>query len=140
FKETAATLKEQNTEPLTEAELDETIDIVINAEPARVMEQITTLLAGGKALLAIADAIVVAYQRWLLDEVEHPNGFFTPGHAMDYCNVVGTWLRGYESPHQPKALYFAALFVNDVVRANRMFPKPDGKPKPAEFREWAESL
>jgi hypothetical protein len=117
------TLKQDNHTPLTEAEIDETIDVICWAKPEQVTAQITALLRRGRALLSIADTIVVAFMRNELDVMAHPVSFFTPGHAFDYCNVVNHWLRTYDNPHQAKALYFEALFVNDVIRANMMFPR-----------------
>ena len=116
-------LKRANTAPLSEAEIDTVIDTVLWAPPGEVTALITRLLRAGKALLAIADAIVIAYMGYLWDVVEHPAAFFTPGHSFDYCNVVNHWLRAYDNPHQAKALYFEALFVNDLIRANALFPR-----------------
>jgi hypothetical protein len=126
------TLKRDNTTPLTEEEIDATIDAILWGRPEQVSAQITTLLRRGRALLSIADAIVIAFMRNELDVMAHPVSFFTPGHAFDYCNVVNHWLRHYDNPHQAKALYFAALFVNDVIRANMMFPRdPAAEIEPA---------
>jgi hypothetical protein len=116
-------LKQVNQSPLTEAEIDETIDVINWSRPDQVTAQITALLRRGRSLLSIADTIVVALMRNELDVMAHPVSFFTPGHAFDYCNVVNHWLRNYDNPHQVKALYFAALFVNDVIRANMLFPR-----------------
>jgi hypothetical protein len=117
------TLKQDNQTPLTEDEIDATIDAILWGRPEQVSAQITALLRRGRALLSIADAIVIAFMRNELDVMAHPVSFFTPGHAFDYCNVVNHWLRTHDNPHQAKALYFAALFVNDVIRANMMFPR-----------------
>jgi hypothetical protein len=117
------TLKQDNKSPLTEEEIDATIDVICWGKPEQVSAQITDLLRRGRALLSIADTIVVAFMRNELEVMAHPVSFFTPGHAFDYCNVVNDWLRNFDNPHQAKALYFAALFVNDVIRANMMFPR-----------------
>ncbi|MER3421514.1 MAG: hypothetical protein C4290_13765 [Chloroflexota bacterium] len=116
-------LKRTNTAPLTEREVDEVVDVINWGQPGDVVALITELLRRGRALLAIADAIVIAFVHNELTVMEHPNAFFTPGHAFDYCNVVNHWLRTYDNPHQAKALYFEALFVNDVLRANMLFPR-----------------
>jgi hypothetical protein len=116
-------LKQVNTSPLTEEEIDETIDVVLWGRPEHVSAHLTKLLRRGRALLAIADALVIAFSRYELQVMQHPVSFFTPGHAFDYLNVVNHWLRTYDNPHQAKALYFAALFINDVIRANMMFPR-----------------
>ena len=116
-------LKQVNQSPLTEPEIDETVDVICWGKPEQVTAQITKLLRRGRALLAIADTIVIAFMRNELDVMAHPVSFFTPGHAFDYCNVVNFWLRNFDNPHQAKALYFEALFVNDVIRANMLFPR-----------------
>jgi hypothetical protein len=141
FKAGWSTLKQRNTEPLTEREVDEVIDTILWSAPGDVTALITRLLRAAKALLAIADAIVIAYMRYLIDVVEHPAAFFTPGHSFDYCNVVNHWLRTYDNPHQAKALYFEALFVNDLIRANQLFPRdPAAEIEPPEhYRAHAES-
>jgi hypothetical protein len=116
-------IKRANTAPLTEREVDEVVDVINWGQPGDVVALITELLRRGRALLAIADAIVIAFVHNEIHVMEHPNAFFTPGHAFDYCNVVNHWLRTYDNPHQAKALYFEALFVNDVLRANMLFPR-----------------
>jgi len=118
-----AELKHVNQAPLTEFELDETVSVINWGKPEQVSAQITKLLRRGCALLSIADAIVIAFMHNELTVMAHPVSFFTPGHAFDYCNVVNHWLRTYDNPHQAKALYFEALFVNDVIRANKLFPR-----------------
>ena len=65
----------------------------------------------------------VGYQRYLMDALEHPNAFNNPMHSFDYCNVVNTWIRTYESPHQVKGPFMVARFVNDAIRDNAMFPR-----------------
>ncbi|MHB8576628.1 MAG: hypothetical protein ACYDCQ_14995 [Dehalococcoidia bacterium] len=142
FKQNWTQLKRLNTERLSEHEVDEVIDTILWAAPGDVTALITRLLRGGRALLAIADAIIIAYMRYLIDVVEHPSAFFTPGHSFDYCNVVNHWLRRYDYPHQAKALYLDALFVNDLIRANALFPRdPAADIEPLrDYRDWAEAL
>lgn len=139
FRSTWSQLKQLNTQPLSEEEIDATIDTILWQQPGDVTAHITRLLRAGKSLQAVADAIVIAYVRYVLDVVEHPNAFFTPGHAFDYCNVVNHWIRSYDNPHQAKALYFEGLFVNDLIRANRLFPRdPNMELEPVDcHREWA---
>jgi len=142
FAKSWQTLKQLNMIHLTEREIDEVIDTILWAGPGDVTILITRLLRTGRALLSIADAIVIAYMRYLIDVVGHPAAFFTPGHSFDYCNVVNHWLRSYDNPHQAKALYFEALFVNDLVRANALFPRdPATEIEPAEpYRGRAATL
>ncbi len=142
FKNGWSVLKQLNTGVLSEREIDELIDTVVWSGPGDVTALITRLLRGGRSLLSIADAIIIAYMRYVTDVIEHPAAFFTPGHSFDYCNVVNHWLRTYDNPHQAKALYFEALFVNDLIRANQLFPRdPSAEIEPSgRYREHAESL
>ncbi len=73
---------------------------------------------------------------------QHPNALFVPGHAFDYCNVVNSWLRNYDNPHQAKATYFEAAFVNDVIRQNRTFPPdPALELEPSSnYQAWADGF
>jgi hypothetical protein len=137
-----AELKRLNTRPMTDRELDETIDVILWGLQGDVLAHIGQRLREGKSFAAIADAVLLAYCRYIVDLVEHPNALFTPGHAWDYCNVVNSWLRNYDNPHQVKALYFQAAFVNDVIRANRQFPQdPAMALEPAaSHRPWADAL
>jgi hypothetical protein len=63
-------------------------------------------------------------------------------HSFDYLNVVNTWLRKYDNPHQVKGPFMAARFVNDAIRSNAMAPRD---PKVAlaprsDFRSWADGI
>jgi hypothetical protein len=136
----AAAMKHENVAPMSERELDESIDIVLWGQQGDVLAHVSRLLREGKSFAAIADATLLAYCRYVTDVVEHPNALFTPGHAWDYCNVVNSWIRNYDNPHQVKGLYFQAAFVNDVIRANRQFPQdPAMAIEPSSrFRDWAD--
>jgi hypothetical protein len=84
----------------------------------------------------------VGYQRYLMDVLEQPKLFNHPMHSFDYLNVVNTWLRNYDNPHQVKAPFMAARFVNDAIRANAMLPR-DPKlalPPRSEYRAWADGI
>jgi hypothetical protein len=135
------TLKQDNRDPLTERELEETIDVILWGEQRDVLAHITKRLLQGKALLAIGDAVTVSYSRYIADIADHPNAPFVPGHAFDYCNVIHHWIRTYDNPHQAKALYLEACFVNDVIRVNKQFPRDPGLGyEPANFADWAEAM
>jgi hypothetical protein len=74
--------------------------------------------------------------------LEHPHLFNHPMHSFDYLNVVNTWIRNYDSPHQVKGPFMAARFVNDAIRSNAMSPRDvvQGLPSRFEFREWADGV
>ena len=142
FREGWTSLKATNSDALTEEESAQFIDAVLWAEQGELLTHITRLLREGKSLLAIADTILIAYSRYVTEMAQHPNALFTPGRAFDYCNVVNMWIRNYDNPHQAKAVYFEASFVNDVIRQNRTFPQdPAFELEPSSnFRAWADGL
>ncbi len=106
---------------LSEEEIERTMTRVIEGSREEVINQVTGLLQSGKSVIAIADALTAACQKWMA-QIESPNGFFMPGHVHDYLNVVNFWMRTYKSPHVVKALYHEAIFINDVAAFARQFP------------------
>lgn len=106
---------------LTEDEVAATMTRVIEDSREQVINHVTDLLKGGKSVIAVADAITAACQKWMA-QIAHPNGFFLPGHVHDYLNVVNFWIRTYRSPHALKALFHQAIFLNDVATVARQFP------------------
>jgi hypothetical protein len=128
--------------PLTERELDDLTYTLLWGGPYEVNAIISALLRRGAGLLDVTDGIAVGYQRYLMDVLEHPNAFSHPMHSFDYLNVVNHWLRTYDNPHQVKAVYMTARFVNDAFRANAMFPR-DPKvelPPRSEYRPYADEI
>ena len=128
--------------PMTELEMDRLTEVLLWGGPHEVNMTITELFRRGAGILDISDGIAVCYQRYLTDVLDHPNAFGNPMHAFDYLNVVNTWIRHYENPHQAKAVYMAARFVNDAIRYNAMFPRDPSVelPRPAEYRRLAENI
>lgn len=138
----AASIPKRSTTPLTERELDELTQALLWGGPFEVNDVIIQLYKRGRGILDISDGIAVGYQRYLIDVLEHPHLFNHPMHSFDYLNVVNTWLRNYESPHQVKGPLMAARFVNDAFRANAMSPRDPvvGLPSRWEFRSWADGI
>ena len=138
----AASIPKRSTMPLTERELDELTQALLWGGPFEVNDVIIQLYKRGRGILDISDGIAVGYQRYLIDVLEHPHLFNHPMHSFDYLNVVNTWLRNYESPHQVKGPFMAARFVNDAFRANAMSPRDPvvGLPSRWEFRSWADGI
>ena len=122
FKGEMYTVKARNTEPLTDEEREEFIDLLLNAKQPQVLAHITGLLKAGKRVIEISDTVIVAFCRHLNNEVWSRKSFFQIGHAFDYSNVVNYWLRSYEHPHQAKGPYFQAAFVNDCIQMTKQFP------------------
>ena len=124
FKGDLYTLKQKNDQPLLDEERDSLIDLVLNARLPEVTSRLTDLIAAGKRIVEISDTIIAAFARHLTDEVWSKRSFFQIGHAFDYSNVVNFWLRHYDHPHQAKAPYFQAAFINDCIQVTKQFP-PD---------------
>ncbi len=107
---------------LSEEEIERTMTRVIEGSREEVINQVTGLLQSGKSVIAIADALTAACQKWMA-QIESPNGFSMPGaYVHDYLNVVNFWMWTYKSPHVVKALYHEAIFINDVAAFARQFP------------------
>ena len=144
FQQELYRLKQRNDQPLVDAERDALVHIVINGTPREVTEHITELLRQRKAIIQMSDAITMAFCQHVVEDIWSRRSFFQAGHAYDYCNVVNFWLRDYDHPHQAKAPYFQALFVNDIVALNRSFPQdPANEAYLGDWREheaWADRL
>jgi hypothetical protein len=106
---------------LSEEEIAQTMTVVIEGSREQVTDHVSGLLNGGKSVIAVADALTAACQKWIA-EIPNAKGFFMPGHVHDYLNVVNFWIRTYHSPHAIKALYHEATFINDVAAFGRQFP------------------
>jgi hypothetical protein len=128
--------------PMTERELDELTEALLWGGPFEVNDSVIGLYQRGCGILDISDGVAVGYQRYLMDVLEHPNMFSNPMHAFDYLNVVNTWLRTYDNPHQVKGPFMAARFVNDAIRANAMSPRDPvaSLPPRSDFRAWADGI
>ncbi|MFN8525277.1 MAG: hypothetical protein U0821_19450 [Chloroflexota bacterium] len=128
--------------PMTEPELDELANAILWGGPYEVNEAVSRQFRRGSGVLDVADGVAVSYQRYLMDYLEHPSAFSNPMHSFDYLNVVNSWIRKYDNPHQAKAVYMAARFINDAIRYNRLFPR-DPKVELAprrEYRPYADAI
>jgi hypothetical protein len=144
FKGDLYTLKRRNRTAMSPEETDAFVEVMLNGTPESITRHITELIAAGKKIVAISDAVVAAYCKHINDEVWSRRSFFQIGHAYDYTNVVNFWLRNYDHPHQAKAVYFQAHFVHDCIRITKSFPpnpdSPDYLGDPHTFRGWADGL
>jgi hypothetical protein len=127
---------------MTERELDDLTEAMLWGGPFEVNDAIIELYKRGCGILDITDGVAVGYQRYLMDVLEDPKLFSNPMHSFDYLNVVNTWLRNYSNPHQVKAPFMAARFVNDSIRANAMQPRDpkNALPPRSDFRVWADDI
>ena len=138
----ATAIPKRTDAPMTERELDRLTEAMLWGGPYEVNDVVIGLYKRGCGILDISDGVAVGYQRYLMDVLEHPHLFSNPMHSFDYLNVVNTWLRNYTNPHQVKAPFMAARFVNDAIRANAMSPRDPvlGLPSRFEFRAWADGI
>lgn len=132
----------RSAKPPTEADLDALTEAIVWGGPFDVNASIMGLFKRGAGILDVGDAVMVAFQRYLIDVLEHPNAFLHPTHALDYLNVVQSWTRNHDNPHQVKGMFMAARFMNDAIRSNAMVPRD---PKFAlehrrNFRAWADAF
>lgn len=120
FKDNLPHIKEKNTIPCSEEDIDKTIEVILKGSPEDVKNHITSLLENGRSVVSIADAITVACARFMM-RLSSPKQFFIPGHVFDYMDAANYWIRHYDNPHQTKALYLEAMFINDAVTFDAMF-------------------
>jgi hypothetical protein len=138
----ASSIPKRTQSPMTEPELDRLTEVLLWGLPAEVNAAVVELYRRGCGILDIGDGVAVCYQQYLINVLEHPSAFNYPMHSFDYMNVVHTWLRNYDSPHQVKAPFMTARFVNDAIRFNAMYPRdPAAELAPREqFRGEADSI
>ncbi|MGE4049393.1 MAG: hypothetical protein AB7F35_31450, partial [Acetobacteraceae bacterium] len=138
----SASIPKRSDKPLSERELDILTEALVWGGPFEVNAAIMSLFRRGAGILDVGDAVMVCFQRYLIDVLEHPNAFLHPTHALDYMNVVQSWTRDFDNPHQVKGVFMGARFMNDTIRSNANFPRdPRMALEPrANFRAWADAI
>jgi hypothetical protein len=112
-------LAETNHTPLTPAEVEEMVELLMTADAQTVWALITTHLRQGTSIKSLGDAIQIAAAELILRTTVGRQ--FTDGqHPFDYCNTANDWLRTTDSPYRARVLYLMANFVNDVARSNKL--------------------
>lgn len=112
-------LAQTNHTPLTPAEVEEMVDLLMTADGTTVWDRLTTHLKNGVSIRSLGDAIQVGAAELILRTTV--GRMFTDGqHPFDYCNTANDWLRTTASPYQVRVLYLMANFVNDVARSNKL--------------------
>jgi hypothetical protein len=120
FPEAGKHLKQTNTAPLTPAEVEEMVQLLVHADGQTIWNLITTHLKNGTSIRSLGDTIQIGAAELIL-RTTVPRQFTDGQHAFDYCNVANYWMRASENPYQPRVLYLMANFVNDVARSNKLF-------------------
>jgi hypothetical protein len=113
-------LKASNKVPLSKGEVEDLIDQLMTADPESLLACVTRHLQSGKSVKSIGDAIQIGAAELIL-RTTVPHQFTDGQHAFDYCNTVNDWIRNFDNPYQPRALFLMANFVNDVARSNTLY-------------------
>jgi len=112
-------LAQTNHAPLTPAEVEEMVALLMTADAATIWALLTTHLRNGVSIRSLGDAIQIGAAELILRTTVGRQ--FTDGqHPFDYCNTANDWLRTTESPYQARVLYLMASFVNDSARSNKL--------------------
>src|SRR5206468_11199717 len=119
FPDAGKGLKQTNTTPLTPAEVEEMVQLLMEADAQTIWNLVTTDLRNGKSLASLGDTIQIGAAELIL-RTTVPRQFTDGQHPFDYCNVANYWLRTSDNPYQPRVLYMMANFINDVARADKL--------------------
>ena len=119
FPEGGKLLKQTNLTPLTHAETEEMVRLLMEGDGPTVWNLVTTHLRNGKSLRSLGDTIQVGAAELIL-RTTVPRQFTDGQHAFDYSNVANYWMRTSDNPYQARVLYLMANFVCDVARANKL--------------------
>jgi len=119
FPDAGKNLKKTNQTPLTAAEVEEMIPLLMEADWQTVWNRITAHLKNGKSLRSLGDTVQLGAAELIL-RTTIPRNFTNGQHPFDYCNVANYWLRTSDNPYQPRVLYMMANFINDVARADKL--------------------
>ena len=112
-------LPQTNQTPLTPAEVEEIVQLLMTADAPTVWATLTAHLRNGKSIRSLGDAIQMGAAELIL-RITVPRQFTDGQHPFDYCNTANDWLRGTASPYQARVLYLMANFVNDSARSNKL--------------------
>src|SRR6266481_1149574 len=119
FPDSGKGLKQANTTPLAPGEVEEMVQLLLDADAPTVWNLVTTHLRNGKSLTSLGDTIQIGAAELIL-RTTVPRQFTDGQHPFDYCNVANYWMRTSQNPYQPRVLYMMANFVNDVARSNKL--------------------
>lgn len=137
-----AAIPKRSDRPLSERDLDRLTEAILWGGPFDVNAAIMSCFKRGAGILDVGDAVIACYQRYLIDVLENPHAFLHPTHALDYMNVVQSWARNHDNPHQVKAVFMGARFMNDSIRSNAIYPRDPayGLEPRQNYRAWADGI
>jgi hypothetical protein len=113
------TLEATNQTPLTPAEVEEFVQLLMTADSQTVWAKLSAHLRAGVSIKSLGDAIQVGAAELIL-RTTIPRQFTDGQHPFDYCNVANYWMRTAASPYKPRVLYLMAHFINDVARSDKL--------------------
>jgi hypothetical protein len=119
FPDAGKGLAASNHTPLTPAEVEEMVSLLMTADSETVWALVTTHLRNGKSIKSLGDTIQIGAAELIL-RTTVPRQFTDGQHPFDYCNTANDWLRRTQSPYQARVLYLMANFVNDSARSNKL--------------------
>ncbi len=120
FPEAGRHLAQTNDTALTPAEVEEMVQLLMEADGQTVWNLVTTHLRNGRSIRSLGDTIQIGAAELIL-RTTVPRQFTDGQHPFDYCNTANYWMRRSENPYRPRLLYLMANFVNDVARSNKLF-------------------
>ena len=109
-----------NNTPLTAAEVEEMIDLLMTADEATVFDRLVGHLRNGRSVRSLGDAIQLGAAELIL-RTTVPHQFANGQHPFDYCNVANNWIRSRDNPYQPRILFLMASFVNNSAHENKLY-------------------
>ena len=118
FPDGGKSLPQTNRTPLTPAEVEAFVHLLMNGESRAVWDQLTAHLQAGKSVRSLGDTIQIGAAENILRNTV-PRKFTDGQHSFDYCNTANYWLRTSDNPYRARILYLMAHFVNDVAQANQ---------------------
>ena len=120
FPDAGKTLKQTNKTPLSPAEVEAMVHLLMTGSTETVWATLTDHLRNGKAIQSLADTIQIGAAELIL-RTTIPRKFTDAQHPFDYCNTANYWLRTSDNPYQPRILYLMANFVNDAARSGQLY-------------------
>ena len=113
-------LVRDNVAPLAQADAEELVRLLTEADTQAVWERLTAHLRNGTSIRSLGDAIQIGAAELIL-RTTVPRQFTDAQHAFDYSNAANAWMRSSDNPYRARVLYLMASFVNDAARANKLF-------------------
>jgi hypothetical protein len=119
FPDAGKALTASNHTPLTPAEVEEMVSLLMTADSETVWALLTAHLRNGTSIKSLGDTIQIGAAELIL-RTTVPRQFTDGQHPFDYCNTANDWLRTTKSPYAARVLYLMANFVNDAARSNTL--------------------